>query len=190
MNILLIDDNQNRAQAIQQALKGSQYSITHLVSAGSSLLREVDIAKPDMIVIDIESPDRDILESLHTLNQINPKPIVMFTETQDSQIIKRSIKSGVSAYVTGDADPNRVRAILDAAVARFEEFQDLKSELKSTQNQLGARKTIEKAKRMLIEKQGLDEDAAYKAMRKMAMDSGQKLEQVATNIMNMLKNLP
>lgn len=190
MNILLIDDNQKRADAIKLALEGSQYSITHLASSGSYLLREVDIAKPDMIIIDIESPDRDILESLHTLNQINPKPIVLFTETQDSSVIKRSIKSGVSAYVAGDADPNRVRSILDAAVARFEEFQELKSALKSTQDELGARKNVEKAKRMLMEKQNLDEDAAYKAMRKMAMDSGQKLEQVAINIMTLLKNLP
>lgn len=190
LNILLIDDNEQRAQAITQALKGSEYCVTHMVSSGSFLLKLVESSQPDMIVIDIESPDRDILESLHTLNQINPKPIVMFTESEDSQIIKRSIKSGVSAYVTGNADLTRVRSILDAACARFEEFQELKRALRSSQDELVAHKTIDQAKRLLMKKQNLDEATAYKAMRKMAMDSGQKLEQVSSNLMTILKNLP
>ncbi|MGB3725732.1 MAG: ANTAR domain-containing protein [Glaciecola sp.] len=190
MNILLIDDNQHRAQAIVSALAGSEYCVTHLVSAGSHLLMQVERAQPDMIVIDIESPDRDILESLHTLNQINPKPIVLFTETEDASIMKRSIKSGVSAYVTGNADWGRVRSILDAASARFEEYQELKQALRSSQDELEAHKTIDQAKRLLMKKQHLDEATAYKAMRKMAMDSGQKLEQVSANLLTVLKNLP
>lgn len=190
MNILLVDDNQQRADAISKALEGSEYNVTHSESAGSSLLKLVELSQPDMIVIDIESPDRDILESLHTLNQINPKPIVMFTENDDSNVMKRSIKSGVSAYVTGNADLGRVRSILDAASARFEEFQELKQALRSTQEELVAHKTIDQAKRLLMKKQNLDESAAYQAMRKMAMDSGQKLEQIAANLITVLKNLP
>lgn len=190
MNILLIDDNENRAEAIKLALQGTDYHITHLVSSGASLLKLVENSQPDMIVIDIESPDRDILESLHTLNQINPKPIVLFTETEDAAVMKRSIKSGVSAYVTGNADLGRVRSILDAASARFEEFQELKQALRATQDQLEAHKTVDQAKRLLMKKQNLDEASAYKAMRKMAMDSGQKLEQVSANLLTVLKNLP
>jgi response regulator NasT len=190
LNILLIDDNEQRALAITNALEGSTYCITHTVSSGAFLLKLVESSQPDMIVIDIESPDRDILESLHTLNQINPKPIVMFTETEDADIIRRSIKSGVSAYVTGNADLSRVRAIFDAASARFEEFQELKQALRSSQDKLEAHKTIDQAKRLLMQKQNLDEDSAYKAMRKMAMDSGQKLEQVSSNLLTILKNLP
>lgn len=190
MNILLIDDNQERAHAISHALEGSEYQVTHSESSGSSLLKLVEMSQPDMIVIDIESPDRDILESLHTLNQINPKPIVMFTEDDDSKVMKRSIKSGVSAYVTGNADLTRVRSILDAASARFEEFQELRQALRSTQDELNAHKTIDQAKRLLMKKQNLDESSAYRAMRKMAMDSGQRLDQVATNLLTVLKHLP
>jgi response regulator NasT len=179
-----------RAEALIQALEGSEYCVTHQESLGASLLKLVEKSQPDMIVIDIESPDRDILDSLHMLNQINPKPIVMFAETEDASIIKRSIKSGVSAYVTGNADLTRVRSILDAASARFEEFQELKQALRTSQYQLEAHKTIDQAKRLLMKKQNLDEASAYKAMRKMAMDSGQKLEQVSSNLLTLLKNLP
>jgi len=190
LKILLIDDNEQRAHAISDALKGSEYRVTHISSSGAFLLKLVEHNQPDMIVIDIESPDRDVLDSLHTLNQINPKPIVLFTENEDASVMKRSIKSGVSAYVTGNADLSRVRSIFDAACARFEEFQELKQALRSTQDQLEAHKTIDQAKRLLMKKQNLDEESAYKAMRKMAMDSGQKLEQVSANLLTILKNLP
>ncbi|WP_371194785.1 ANTAR domain-containing response regulator [Glaciecola sp. SC05] len=190
LNILLIDDNVQRAEAISAALDDSRYRIAHLVSSGISLLKQVDELKPDMIVMDIESPDRDVLDSLHLLSSVNPKPIVMFAETQDSDTIIRSVKSGVSAYVTGDIDPVRVRSILDAAVARFEEFQAVKTALQSTQLELEARKTIDQAKRLLMQKQGLSEHDAFTSMRKMAMDSGQKLEQIARTLLTVLKNLP
>jgi response regulator NasT len=190
LNILLIDDNTERAQAISAALDLSRYRVAHLVSSGTSLLKQVDELKPDMIVMDIESPDRDVLDSLHLLSSVNPKPIVMFAETQDSATITRSVKSGVSAYVTGEIDPIRVRSILDAAVARFEEFQAVKSELQSTQQALASRKVIDQAKRLLMQKQKLSEEAAFSSMRKMAMDSGQKLDQIAASLINILKNLP
>lgn len=190
MNILLIDDNEQRALTISEALKGSEYNVTHTESSGSYLLRLVESTAPDMIIIDVESPDRDTLDSLHTLNQINPKPIVMFSEIGDAATIKESIKSGVSAYVTGKADLSRVRSILDAATARFEEFQELKQALRSSQNELNAHKTIDQAKRLLMKKQNLSEADAYKTMRKMAMDSGQKLEQISVNLISLLKSLP
>lgn len=190
LNILLIDDNTERAQAISAALDLSRYRVAHLVSSGTSLLKQVDELKPDMIVMDIESPDRDVLDSLHLLSSVNPKPIVMFAETQDSATITRSVKSGVSAYVTGEIDPVRVRSILDAAVARFEEFQAVKSELQSTQQALASREVIDQAKRLLMQKQNMSEEAAFSSMRKMAMDSGQKLDQIARSLINILKNLP
>jgi response regulator NasT len=190
LNILLVDDNEQRAHAIREALDKSRYKIAHLSSTGMSLLKQVDELKPDVIVMDIESPDRDMFDSLHLLSSVNPKPIVMFAETQDSDTITRSVKSGVSAYVTGDIDPVRVRAILDAAVARFEEFQAVKSALQSTQQELESRKVIDEAKRLLMQKQNLTEQDAFSSMRKMSMDSGQKLEQIARTLLTVLKNLP
>lgn len=190
LNILLIDNNSERAEAIRCALDNSRYKIAHLATSGMSLLKKVDELKPDMIIMDLESPDRDILDSLHMLSSVNPKPIVMFSETQDSDTITRSVKSGVSAYVTGNIEPQRVRSILDAAVARFEEFQSVKTELQNTQEALEAHKLVDKAKRLLMKKQKLSEQEAFASMRKMAMDSGQKIEQIARSLIAVLPNLP
>ncbi|ALS98339.1 ANTAR domain-containing response regulator [Lacimicrobium alkaliphilum] len=189
LEILLIDDDLDRAAAFSSALDSSRYHVSHLVSSRTSLLKEVDQLKPDIIVIDIESPDRDILESLSTLSSFNPKPVVMFCEQDDSQLINQSVQSGVSAYVVGDVPGGRVRSILDAAVARFQQYQTLKQELNETKNKLESRRVIEKAKALLMNKKNMSEAKAFNTMRKMAMDSGQKMEQVAANILSILTTL-
>lgn len=189
LSILLIDDNQSRASLLIAALENSRYQINHLVSSGASLLKQVDDLKPDMVVIDLESPDRDILDSLHTLSNFNPKPIVMFSDQADSDIITRSVKSGVSAYVCGNADPKRVRAILDAALARFEDYQSVKKELVDTKQELEATKIIDKAKRLLMKSRNMSENEAFHALRKMAMDTGQKIEQVAKTVISVLNTI-
>lgn len=188
LSILLIDDDQARADALKSALASSRYHVIHLLTPTHGLLKEVDKLKPDIIVIDIESPSRDILDSLHTISNFAPKPIVMFSDEQDTQIINQSVRSGVSAYIVGDTDPSRVRSILDAAVARFSEFQKLRQELNDTKSALEAHKVISQAKRGLMASQQLSEQEAYNAMRKMAMDSGQKIEAVARTLVSLLNN--
>lgn len=189
LSILLIDDNEERANAFKLALQQSRYDVVHLSSPTSGLLREVDALQPDIIVIDIESPSRDVLDSLHTISNFAPKPVVMFSDEEDTEIINQSVRSGVTAYIVGDTDPKRVRSILDAAVARFDEFQKLRKELDDTKQALEARKVIDQAKRMLMEQRGLNEQQAYSSMRKMAMDAGQKLEDMASTLITVLKNL-
>lgn len=190
LRILLIDEDTERAESVASVLDDSIYTVSHVSSSDGQLLRQVDQLQPDIIVIDIESPSRDILESLHTINNCNPKPVVMFSSEEDTQMINQSIESGVSAYVVGDMDPGRVKPILDAAVARFREFQKLKTELTDTKNQLASRKIIDQAKRLLMKHKDLSEDQAFKAIRKTAMDTGQKLEDVAKTIISMLNSLP
>lgn len=189
LSILLVDDNSERAQAISESLNDSRYRIAHMVSSGNALLRHVERLRPDIIVIDIESPDRDILDSLQILSNTSPKPIVMFSEQEDTDTIKRSVSCGVSAYVAGDTDPKRVRAILDAALARFEAFQSIKQELDNTRSELEARKVIDQAKRALMKQKSLTEDQAFHSMRKMAMDSGQKLDDVARTVLSFMNHL-
>lgn len=189
LRILLIDENVQRAESISSALNNSRYVISHLSSAGASLLKQVDEIQPDIIVMDIESPSRDMLESLQAISHFNPKPVVMFSAQQDTQTINQSIESGVSAYVVGDIEPARVKPILDAAVARFREFQKLKNELTDTKQQLASRKTIDQAKRLLMKKKNLSEDEAFHAMRKTAMDTGQKLDDVAKTLISILTTL-
>ena len=187
--VLLIDDDPGRAEILSAELDKSRYKVTQMLSASASLLKQVDELQPDVIIIDIESPDRDILESLHTLNSFNPKPIVMFSQQEDTNTINQSVHSGVSAYVTRDVDISRVRAILDAAVARFDQMQSLRAQLHETQRELASRKVIDQAKTMLMETKKITEKEAYQQIRKMAMDNGQRMDQVAKNIIDIIRAL-
>ncbi|KZX83180.1 hypothetical protein A3715_30745 [Oleiphilus sp. HI0009] len=189
LSILLIDEDLDRASEVVSALEKSRYKIRHMAQPNATLLKEVDAWQPDIIVIDIESPTRDMLESLNMISAYNPKPVVMFSDAEDEDLINESVKSGVSAYVVGDTDTSRLRPILDAAVARFNEYQSLKEELTQTKNELEARKLIDQAKLLLMETKGLSEQEAFSSMRKTAMDSGQKLEDVAKTIISIMKNM-
>jgi response regulator NasT len=187
--ILLIDENHQRAESLSLALNNSRYKISHLANSELSLLKQVDEIQPDIIVIDIESPSRDILDSLSTISHFNPKPVVMFSGEKDTDTINQYIESGVSAYVVGDLQADRVKPILDAAVARFREFQKLKVELSDTKQQLASRNLIDQAKRLLMKKKNLSEDDAFKAMRKTAMDTGQKLDDVAKTLISFFNTI-
>jgi response regulator NasT len=187
--ILLIDENHQRAESLSLALNNSRYKISHLANPELSLLKQVDEIQPDIIVIDIESPNRDILDSLSTISHFNPKPVVMFSGEKDTDTINQYIESGVSAYVVGDLQADRVKPILDAAVARFREFQKLKVELSDTKQQLASRNLIDQAKRLLMKKKNLSEDDAFKAMRKTAMDTGQKLDDVAKTLISFFNTI-
>jgi response regulator NasT len=189
LRLLLIDENTQRSELVASALDNSIYKIMHIANSDANLLKQVDQLQPDIIVIDVESPNRDILESLHTIKNYNPKPVVMFSGEQDTHKINQSIESGVSAYVVGGIDPSRVKPILDAAVARFKEYQKLKTELSETKHQLASRKVIDQAKRLLMKYKNLDEDQAFRTIRKTSMDTGQKLEDVAKTIVSMLNSL-
>ena len=189
LNVLLVEDDKEKAQALTSILGRSNYAITHVTNTGISLINEVEHLKPDLIIIDIESPSRDMLDSLHTINHENPKPIVMFSEQGDQHIINELVKSGVSAYVAGGVDLVRVKTILDTAMARFKEYQLLKTELVKTKQKLSSQKTVEQAKLWLMEAKSLTEKEAYHRIRKMAMDNSQRLEDVAKNILSLAQML-
>lgn len=187
LKVLIIDDDMARAATFEQALHNTPYQVHHLAHTSASLLKEVENCEPDIILIDIESPSRDTIESLSTISTYNPKPIVMFSEQENPEVMQQTIKAGVSAYVTGDTNPERAKFILDVAVARFQDYQKLKSELNQAKRQLESRKWVDQAKALLIEKNGMTEQQAYNAIRKMAMDNGQKMEDVAKNLVSMMQ---
>jgi response regulator NasT len=187
LTVLIIDDNMDRALTFETALKDTPYLVKHLAHTSVSLLKEVEKTEPDIILIDIESPNRDTIESLSTISAFNPKPIVMFSEQDQPDLMRESIKAGVSAYVSGDTNPERAKFILDVAVARFNEHQGIKNELSDAKRQLESRKWVDQAKALLIEKQNMTEQEAYSAIRKMAMDNGQKMEDVAKNLISMMQ---
>lgn len=187
--VLIIDDNIERVSAITQALNDTAYRISHLPSTNCALLKEVEACQADIILLDMESPSRDTIESLSVISHYNPKPVVLFSPHDDANDIQAAISAGVSSYISGDIDPKRVKFVLDVAIARFNEFQALKNELKATKEKLSSRKWIDQAKALLIEKQGISEQAAYSAIRTMAMEKGEKMEVIAKNLISMAKLL-
>ena len=180
---MLVDDNAGRAAVLQRALSDHGFDVLRCALGGTDLLRAVRDRTPDVILIDIERPDRDILESLHLVSCDQPKPVVMYSNESDPQTIREAVRAGVSAYIVNDLNPARVKSILDVAIARFNEFQALRQELEKTRNTLAERKVIERAKGLLMKRRGMDEETAYRTIRKLAMDRNQRLGDVARNLL-------
>lgn len=187
--VMLVDDTPTRSALLEQALLDQGYLVVCRLESAQGLIKNVEIHQPDIIIMDLESPDRDTLENMTILNQHNPKPVIMFSGEGDSAIISQAVQAGVSAYVVDGLNPNRVKAILDVAIARFREYQALRKELKNTRDQLADRKVIDKAKGLLMKAKDLDEEQAYHAMRKMAMDQSKPLVEIAHNILTVLELL-
>lgn len=185
LKVLLAEINYVKAEALMSVLTNGQYDIYHIAHSGVPLLRDVEKLNPDVIIIDIESPNRDMLENLNQISRFAPKPIVVFSEQHTTNTtINQMVNSGVSAYVVGEVNQERVKSIIDVAIARFDLFQGLKQELADTKQKLSSQKSIDKAKRWLMETKQLSEIDAYHFIRKIAMDNSQKMDDVAKNILS------
>ncbi|QBZ83178.1 putative transcriptional regulatory protein pdtaR [Hydrogenovibrio crunogenus] len=187
IKVMLVDDDSARAALLSQALRDHGYEVIARVEPGPSLLSKVAKVLPDMIVIDTDSPDRDILESMSLLNEHNPMPVVMFSDVEDETVIQEAIRSGVSGYIAKGVDQQRVKSIMNVAIARFREYQALKNELKQTKDELESKKLIDQAKHLLMSQKGVSEQEAYEAMRKMSMDRNIRMADVAENIISVLE---
>ena len=187
--VMLVDDTPTRSALLEQALLDQGLTVVCRLKSAQGLIKNVEVHQPDIIIMDLESPDRDTLENMTVLNQHNPKPVIMFSDEGDSQIISQAVQAGVSAYIVDGLNPHRVKPILDVAIARFREYQALRKELKQTRDQLADRKIIDKAKGLLMKTKGLDEEQAYHAMRKMAMDQSKPLVDIAQNILSVMELL-
>ena len=182
LRVLLVDETFERAALLKHALQEAGYCIAAHVSSSADLPGLVNELKPDVIILDTESPDRDTLEHLCMISRNDPRPIVMFTHDDDSEKIRAAIRAGVSAYVVNGLQSERLKPIMDVAMARFNEFQSMRRELEKAESQLVERKDIDRAKGILMKQRGWSEDEAYQALRKMAMDKGIKLTEVAHQV--------
>lgn len=182
LRVLLVDESFERAALLKQALLDAGCQIAAQVSASADLPGLVAELKPDLIILDTESPDRDTLENLCIIRRDQPRPIVMFTHDDDSDKIRAAIRAGVSAYVVDGLQSERLRPIMDAAIARFNEFQAMRTDLAKAENQLTERKDVERAKGILMKQRGWSEEEAYQALRKAAMDKGSRLADVARQL--------
>ena len=184
-SVLVIDESQQRAVEICTGLIQAGHQVAAVLPSALELVARIEEIKPDIILIETESPSRDTLEHLGVMNRDMPRPVIMFSQDDDQDTIRQAIRSGVAAYVVDGFDIDRLRPVVDVAVAHFEEHQALKRELAETSRKLSERKVIEKAKGILMKSRGMDEEAAYGALRKLAMERSQPLAKVADNLVEM-----
>lgn len=189
LKILVIDESRGRAAAVCAGLAMAGHQVAAVLASARDLSDQVAKVRPDVILIETDAPSRDTLEHLAAMERDAPRPVVMFARESDNDQIRAAIRAGVSAYVVDGLEPARLRSIIDVAVARFEEHQALKAELADATRKLSDRKRIEKAKGILMKSRGLDEEAAYAALRRLAMDRGQSMAAVAQNVIDMAKLL-
>ncbi len=187
LRILLIDNDSQRAELVRKALRQEGHEVISQRPDATGLTAAVARDEPDMVIIDMDLPDRDTLENMSTLNAHAPRPIVFFAnEPGDRATIQAAVRAGVSAYVVDGLQPDRVRAIIDTAVARFEAFQALRNELAETRTALAERKLVERAKGLIMKRENCDEDTAYSLLRKSAMDHSERLVVIAQQVIELL----
>lgn len=182
LRVLLIDDGAHRVPLIRDELTRLGYVVVGVLDSATLIHDCVVQLAPDVVIVDSESPTRDTLEHLATLSASNPRPVVVFAEDDHADPLRRALQAGVSAYVVAGLQPQRLAPVLQVAIARFEQDKALRAQLEDAQSQLSARKTIERAKGILMAQGGLTEEAAHRQLRKLAMDRGHKLADMAQRI--------
>ena len=189
LRILIIDESRARAAELCSGLAMAGHQVAAVLPSALDLTAQIEAIKPDVILIETESPSRDTLENLAVMNRDMPRPVILLTQESDAAVMRAAFKAGVSAYIVDNLDLARLKPIVDVAIARFEEHQNLKQELATATRKLSERKLVDKAKGILMKTRGLDEDQAYAALRKLAMERAQPLGKVAGDLIEMAKLL-
>src|SRR5882672_7797471 len=185
MRVLIVDESPERASVLREGLQGAGYEVAAALASPLELLRAVETVSPDVIIIDTESPIRDVLEHVVVITRDQPRPIVMFSSDDAPDAIREAMRAGVSAYVVDGLDASRVKSIVEVAVARFDEYQRLRAELADANRKRSERKLVERAKGVLMKARGMDEEEAFQALRRMAMDRGKRLGEIAQQLIDM-----
>lgn len=186
VRVMLVDDLPERAAIVDSHLVAAGYEVVSRLPTASGLLFQIEQHRPDIILIDLQSPGRDVLESLSVINAHNPTPIVMFSEEEDPSFIEEAVDAGVSAYLMGSVDANRVKPVIDVAIAQFKSFQSLRKALNSTRDRLESLSVIDKAKSLLIKQHKLTEEEAHQQLRSLSMDTNQSMQQAAQSVISIL----
>ncbi|MGY8560580.1 ANTAR domain-containing response regulator [Paracidovorax citrulli] len=173
-----------RSRALRIGLLENGFNLVATLPADVFLSECIAQLQPDMVIVDAESAARDALEHVVMATREAPRPIVLFTNDEDTSHVRDAVAAGVTAYIVAGLAPQRIRPILDVAMARFQHEQALKAELADARGALQDRKTIDRAKGLLMQRHGLTEQAAYDKLRKLAMDKGLKLAEVAQRMLD------
>ena len=179
MRIVIVDDSGLRATVLEDGLREAGYDDIHLVPPRGAFVMRIERMAPDVVLIDLGNPSRDTLEEMLTVSRALAKPIAMFVDQSDEAMIGAAIDAGVSAYVVDGLRKERVKPILNLAVRRFNAFARMQTELLEARTELAERKTIDRAKAILMSSRGLAEPDAYAALRTAAMNQNKKIVDVA-----------
>ena len=180
--IVIVDESPIRAAILEEGLRDAGFTQVVHISEMQSLLARIYAVDPDIILIDLENPSRDVLEAMFQVSRAVKRPIAMFVDQSDSASIQASVEAGVSAYIVDGLKKERIKPILDLCVSRFNAFAKLQEELERTKSQLEDRKIIERAKGILMKVKGLTEDEAYVLLRSTAMREKKKIGEIAQSI--------
>lgn len=182
LSILIIDENRLRAAVIEDGLRDAGYSQLTVIHDVSGIARRIAEIAPDVIVIDLENPNRDMLESMFQLSRAVKRPIAMFVDRSDQDAIEAAVDAGVSAYVIDGLKRERVKPILDMAISRFNAFARMARELEEARSELESRKLVDRAKGILMTTRGISEKDAYALLRKTAMNQNRKISEIAESL--------
>ncbi len=182
LNILIIDENRIRASIIEGGLREAGHNQVFIITDVKEVGRKVTEIAPDVVMIDLENPNRDMLEHFFSLSRALQKPIAMFVDKSDKASMEKAIEAGVSAYVVDGMKKDRVKPILDMAISRFNAFSKLTQELAEARSELEDRKILDQAKGILMRTRGLDENAAYQLLRKTAMNQNRRMVDIAQSL--------
>jgi response regulator NasT len=182
LKIVIVDENPIRAAILKDGLREAGHiNVTH-VEDRTGLLARIYAIDPDVILIDLENPSRDELEQMFQMSRAVKRPIAMFVDQSDTASIQASVDAGVSAYIVGNLQKERIKTILDLCISRFNAFARLQGELDRTRSALEERKVIDRAKGILMKVKNLTEEQAYALMRKTAMNENKKIADVAQSV--------
>ncbi|WP_454853775.1 ANTAR domain-containing response regulator [Rhizobium binxianense] len=182
LTILVIDENAIRASIIEEGLRDAGHQRVTIIHEVNGVARIIETLKPDVIIIDIENPNRDMMEHLFQLTRTVSRPIAMFVDRSDTASIEAAVEAGVSAYIVDGLKKERVKPILDMAVSRFNAFSRLQRELADAKSALEERKVIERAKGILMKMRGLSEEEAFTLLRQTAMNEKKKMSDIAQSV--------
>jgi len=182
VKIVLIDESPVRAAILEEGLRAAGHEAIMLISDHVNLLERIYAIDPDVILIDLENPSRDVLEQMFQVSRAVRRPVGMFVDQTDAASIELAIDAGVSAYVVDGLKKERIKPILDTTISRFNAFAKLRAELEQAKGQLEERKIIDRAKGILMRSKNIDEEQAYVLLRKVAMNEKKKISEIAQSV--------
>ncbi|MBS0480935.1 MAG: ANTAR domain-containing protein [Proteobacteria bacterium] len=179
MRIAIVDESASRAAVIHEGLAAFDDCEIFVLTQRNGLVARIEKIAPDIVLIDLGNPSRDVLEEYFAVSRAVARPIAMFVDQSDEAALAASIDAGVSSYVVDGLAPHRIRPILDLAVRRFNAFARLQTDLAEAQGKLAERDAVDRAKRILMDSRRITEPEAYAELRKTAMNQGRRIAEIA-----------